>query len=199
MKKFYILSVCLLVVSFNLFSVESDSTKNVSASETYAPFYLGIGTGINNVCGMAGILAELQVYKNVSLAGGVGLGGWGYKSSIGIRIYHSYPRKLFYGIGFSSASGMKNFEYDIETTRSSKEKVTFDLNRANNLNLSLGYQWRLGRNSRLNMELGYSIALQSNAYDIKTTGVILTDNSKAVMDFIVPGGLMFGLGLTFGL
>lgn len=201
----------LLVLINNTSSAQDDgfysNNDNYSDKETLKKdiqentlkIFLGVGHGINNHCGIVGGLLEFAPLKKFSLVGGFGLGSWGIKTALGIRYYNrGFPHKLFYGLTYTSAGGMQDYEIEIETTRSKKELVQMDLNRARNLALSIGYQWRLFKNGRLNCEIGYSVPLQEKAYSVVTPGVELTEGSENIMQFKTPGGLVIGLGFSIG-
>ena len=108
---------------------------------------------------------------------------------------------MYCGASFTSAAGAQNIDLPLQTEQSGEktEDVTVDLYRANNLALAVGYDFRLFRVARINLELGYSIPFNSKLYKVKDPDVELTDDSKLLMDFMTPGGLVIGLGLTFGI
>jgi hypothetical protein len=207
MKRTNFITAILFCVTVSAFGQEDifysnqasiETKENTQPEKTYKIF-LGPGIGVNNSCGMLGVLFEANPIKKLSVLAGLGIGSWGYKAALGARYYNrGFPHKLFYGLSFTTASGMDGFETELETTRSTSEKVELDLHRANNLAASVGYQWRLFKNGRLNFEAGYSFPLQGKSYTVVTPGVELTDESEAVMDFLTPGGLVLGLAFTIG-
>jgi hypothetical protein len=162
--------------------------------------FIGPGVGVNNISGMIGLLAEIHIYKNFSLAGGAGIGLWGGKTSIQARYYKHYPISIFYGLGMSTAYGIKNYEPKLSIEPDGNtEKVKMDLNKVRCINFSIGQQFRLGRRMRLNFELGYAIPLQTKFYEVKTPGVVLTKQSEQSMDTMTPGGLIVGIAFSTGL
>ncbi len=180
-------------------SQEPQLYKSLAPQEYGPKFYLGTSTGINNMNGYLGIFAEGKVVDKLAIAGGVGIGMWGYKLGIGPRFYPNYPTGVFYSLSFTTASGFNGIELPLETTRAQNDTVKFNLNRANNIAFSLGYQFKLFKRGRLHLELGYAIRLKNQPYEVITPGVVLTDISEQVMDMMVPGGIIVGLGLSVGL
>ncbi|NJO69235.1 MAG: hypothetical protein HC830_08105, partial [Bacteroidetes bacterium] len=57
---------------------------------------------------------------------------------------------------------------------------------------------RLGRRNNFYLEFGYGKAIQNKPWKV-TSGETLSSTSNQVMNFVRPGGLMFGVGFTFGL
>lgn len=162
--------------------------------------YLGISTGINNFNGMLGINGEIKVVKNFTIAGGAGLGGWGYKFAAAVRYYIHYPRGFYFGLGYSTATGLQGFEAELETSRpGGNQMVELNLNRANNLNINASYQWRLGKRFRLGLDFGYSFPLQNKAWELVSEDIVLSDNSEQVMEILTPGGLILGFGFSIGI
>jgi hypothetical protein len=198
---FFILLISLSVFSFPQQQGKYDSSSVERQQRNSVPkFYIGPGVGIKNISGMIGMLAEVNVVKNFSLAGGLGIGIWGYKVSLQARYYRSVPKGVFYGLGLSTASGLKSTEMELLVEPDDKtRKVEMDLLRVYNINLSIGYQFRLGRKTRLGFEIGYSVPLQTKFYTVNTPGVVLTKESEQTMDFRTPGGLIVGLAFSFGL
>ncbi|HEY4785106.1 MAG TPA: hypothetical protein VIH57_03615 [Bacteroidales bacterium] len=190
--------ILLIIMCFaTSFSINAQST-NDNKSDSLPSFYLGLGTGINSYTGLLGISGNLRVYHKLFIQGGLGVGSWGSKMTIGLRYDMSYQKGWSYGIGFSSCSGLTDFKTNMELTSGIKKEVTMDLLRAYTLNLKATRNWKLGKNNTFYLEFGYAIPLQSSPWRIKD-GSELSSTSIAVMNTISPGGLLIGLGFTFGL
>lgn len=189
----------LLIIMFfaTIYRVNAQS-KNNSSSDSLPKFYLGVGTGINSYTGLLGLSGNLRIYDKFFIQAGLGIGSWGTKMSIGLRYDMSYQKGWSYGIGFSSCSGLKDFKTNLELQSGVKKDVTMDCLRANTLNLKATHNWKLGKNNTFYLEFGYAIPLQSSPWRIKD-GSIISSTSKSVMDMIAPGGLLIGIGFTFGL
>jgi hypothetical protein len=200
-----LLLVSFLIIPVLSYSQEPDIYDQPEPEPEQKPViipktFLGPSVGINNISGVIGFLAEVNIVKNVSLTGGVGIGAWGYKASLGGRYYRNYPKGVFYGLGISTATGGKDQEIELTVEpNNEKQTVTMDLDQVYNVNLSIGYQFRIGKKARFNFEVGYSAALQNEPYEVTTPGVQLTKESRQVMDFMSPSGLIFGLAFTFGI
>lgn len=191
----------LLVLSLPAFSQTYDyPERKIDPTEFVPGGYLGLSTGINNFNGMLGINGELKIVKNLTAAGGAGIGGWGYKFAAAIRYYIHYPKGWCFGLGYSSATGVKGFEAELETSYPGGDQIVLlNLNRANNLNLTGGYQWRLGKRFRLGLEIGYAFPLQDQAWEVVSENVVLSDTSEQVMNILTPGGLIIGFGFSVGI
>jgi hypothetical protein len=191
----------LIIVSLPILIYGQEKELYVNPVEQDVPpaLYVGTGTGMNNLNAFLGFFLEGNIIQNFTLAGGFGIGAWGYKAAVAARYYRKYPYKVFYGLGFSTASGISNIELEVYTEPNNEtEFVEFRMKRANTLNLSLGYQFKAGKKGRIYLELGYGIRLQPDRYEILTPNVQLTETSTQVMDMMVPGGLILGVGYSFG-
>jgi hypothetical protein len=184
------------------------STLAFSQNETKSPvntfpqINIAFSSGSNNFTSYLGFLTEVNLIKNTSVLGGFGIGPWGLKSSVGVRYYNKYPKGIFYGLSFSSCKGRINDTLNLETFRSDSvvtQKVLVDLKKAHTINLELGYSWQLSKVLRFTLDLGYSIPLNVNPYRIKTEGIVLTESGKQSIDYIEPGGFIFGVAFSIGL
>ncbi len=195
------LLMLLFILSLPAFSQAYDYPERRTDPTEYVPGgYLGVSIGINNFNGMLGINGELKIVKNLTIAGGAGIGGWGYKFAAAMRYYIHYPKGWCFGLGYSSATGMKGFEAELETSYpGGNQMVVLNLNRANNLNLTGSHQWRLGKRFRLGLEFGYSFPLQDQAWEVASENVVLSDTSEQVMNILTPGGLIIGFGFSVGI
>jgi hypothetical protein len=191
----------LIIIALPVFSQAYDYPERQTEALEFVPGgYLGLSTGINNFNGMLGINGEIKIIRNLTIAGGAGIGGWGYKFAGAVRYYLHYPKGFCFGLGYSTATGMQGFEAELETTRpGGSQMVELNLNRANNLNLTASYQWRLGKRFRLGLDLGYAFPLQDKAWELVSDDIVLSDTSEQVMDILTPGGLILGFGFSIGL
>lgn len=191
----------LSIFAISVFSQAYDYPERKSEALEFIPGgYLGLSSGINNFNGMLGINGEIKVVKNLTIAGGAGIGGWGYKFAAAVRYYIHYPRGFYFALGYSTATGMQGFEAELETSRpGGNQMVVLNLNRANNLNITASYQWRLGKRFRLGLDFGYSFPLQSKAWELASDDIVLSDNSEQVMEILTPGGLILGFGFSIGI
>jgi hypothetical protein len=188
----------MIILFFAVFYSMKAQSNSYSKSDSLPRFYLGFGTGINSYTGMLGLSYNFRIHNKLFVQGGLGLGGWGTKVTIGLRYDMAYQKGWSYGVGFSSCSGAKDFKENLELQSGAKQDVTLDYLRANTLNLKATYNWKLGKNSNFYLDFGYAIPLQSSPWRIKD-GSVLSSTSKSVLDLVSPGGLLFGLGFAFGL
>jgi opacity protein-like surface antigen len=189
-----LLTLIFLTILLNA-NAQSASSSN---RDSIPKVYLGVGVGLNNYTGLIGLSVNVRVYHKFFLQGGIGIGSWGSKMSIGARYDLSYKKGWSFGAGLSSASGLKDFKTNLEVKSGNKQDVQMDLLRANTLNIKATYFFRIGKRHNFYLESGYAVPLQSSPYTIKD-GSVLSSTSKAAMDLAAPGGLIFGLGFTFGL
>jgi hypothetical protein len=189
----------LLLFAFLLIFSQVNAQTATYFEETAAPqFYLGLGTGINSYTALLGISGNYRVAEKLFIEGGLGIGMWGYKTSIGLRYHRNLLKGLTYGFSFASCSGLKEFTTEMEVQSGAIEEVTMDLSRANTLNLKTGYFWTLGTSNTFYIDAGYSFALNNQPYKVQD-GSALSSTSIAVMEILSPGGILLGLGFTFGL
>jgi hypothetical protein len=198
MKKSILLYI--LIVLCHISSGQEPQLYESIAPVEYSPrLFLGTGTGINNMNGFLGITLEGKIIDKFTLTGGLGIGMWGTKMGIGPRYYPKYPTGVYYTLSFTTASGFKGLELPMETDRAVTDTVRFNLNRANNVNISLGYQFKVFKRGRIHVEIGYAMRIERSPYEIVTPGVVLSDMSVQLMNAMVPGGIILGLGLSVGL
>lgn len=128
---------------------------------------------------------------------GVGLGAWGSKYTIGIKYDKTYHGGWSYCVGFSNCPGLKDVTVKIDKN-GDKQEATVDYLTASTMNFSMIYGIPFAKTSSFNIEFGYAVPLQSEPWKI-TKGANDSEDIKKVLNFIRPGGLMLGLGLSFGL
>lgn len=159
-------------------------------------FYVGLASGVESFTGLIGVSLEAKVVKNIALYAGAGIGGWGAKISGGAKLYREFPYKWAYCVSLSNASGLKDYKAKLETQSGTKD-VLMDLRPCKTFNLTAQHHWKIGTKNRFNIEFGLSFALTKIAYTIKD-GSVLTPVSITLMEVLQPGGLMAGIGFTFG-
>jgi len=165
-------------------------------------FHIGLSTGINQGTGLIGPTFEYQIVHNLTANAAVGLASWGFKTTGGLKYYLRYPGSWAFGLGYSYATGLDNFSTELADGfvegKSGQQKVTFNLLPASTVNISAIKYWLLGKQkkNRLHLEFGYAIPTANNRYE---TSVTLTDKGKTFMNILQPGGLLLGVGFSFGL
>ncbi len=161
--------------------------------------YLGFGTGLNSYTGLLGVRLEVPLTDRFHIFGSAGLGSWGYKIGGGI----SYNlRKSLYGpalsIGYTSATGLPDFETSLETTANEMETVTLDLKPVGNMVIMYSYQWKVGKANKISLGGGYAASFESNTYDVISNHT-LSSTSQQVMKMMAPGGLVVSATFVFGM
>ncbi len=198
MKKRQILFIIGLSLSISTFTQTSEQTSSTTIENSVPIFYLGTSTGTNGMNGIIGLNGEFQAYKGLTVDAGIGIGSWGFRKTIGLRLYKHYPKGVYYSASFSDNSGATEVEMDLETIDGSTETVELTLNKVQTINLAIGGQFAFAHDRfRLNLEGGYSIPLQTDSYEI-TSNDELSSDSELALDLNAPGGLIFAVGLSFG-
>jgi hypothetical protein len=195
--------IAFLHAQVNVYSENSEKQEpEILISKDEPPardVYFGLATGIN-YGGLFGLTAEFNVYKNLAVAGAVGVGSWGYKFFGDLRLYKNFPKGIYYAAGINYSTGIPEIELDLETISGTTQKVTMELKPVTNIDLGIGYAWRLGKRMRFNLEMGYAVDITSgDGYEVKGSQPELSDVSKKVMTIMKPGGFRFGLGFNIGL
>ncbi|MCF8370704.1 MAG: hypothetical protein K9H64_03710 [Bacteroidales bacterium] len=191
----------IMLITFLLFvngSIHAQQDPQTTETTHTPQIFIGLGLGLNEY-GLGGCM-EIPIVDRLSIYGNAGLGGWGWKLGAGISFYPSKtPYKSSFGIGYASASGLKDFETELPVEPNDQnKKVTLDLNRVGTINLVYSYNFHLGRKSKFVLSTGYAIPVTNNAYELKSTGVILSETAKQALVIIQPGGLILGFKFLFG-
>jgi hypothetical protein len=178
------------------------SSHPSSRPDSLRRFYLGLGTGINNYTGILGIGIELRTIDQLLVRGGVGIGSWGTKYTIGALV-EMRPGKSgwMFGVSYSGCSGLSNFKTSLMVDSASttvSRQVNVNLNPAASLNFTASYNWVFHKHNKFFLEFGYAVPLQTNPFTV-TDGSVLTSTSVAVLNLTAPGGVIIGVGVMFGL
>ncbi|MDP4271393.1 MAG: hypothetical protein Q8909_14920 [Bacteroidota bacterium] len=191
MKKVLLIAVCL-------FTVLIINAQNSKPKEYTTPqFSLGLGSGINNYTSALGLSGNLKVAEKFFLQGGVGVGAWGSKYSVGIRYDLHQGSGWSYGFGYSQCSGAKNMDLTFNNNGTT-ETYKLDLLEASTINLKATRNWMVGKSTMLYIDLGYAVPLQSEPWHV-TSGPSMSDLGKTTLNLMSPGGIIVGTGITFGL
>lgn len=167
-------------------------------SNSCPKFYVGPSLGINKQSGLVGAAFDIPVTGQFSLGTGAGLSSWGYKAFFEGRFYfRDCNRGWALGAGASYNTGIKNFTAELPTNYGDDD-VTIDLEPVPAIFFSGYYFFSMGERHRFYLQSGWSQRLVSDPYVIKSDHE-LTSDGKTVMDFITPGGLILGLGFSFGI
>jgi hypothetical protein len=189
-----------LLLILGIFLLIKLEAQVITENRTYehSRFYLGVGTGFDNFTGIIGVSGTLNIYENISVRGGLGIGCWGSKTSVGLKFDSYRGGKWSYIMGYSWASGLDDLPLEMETTSGTTREIKVDCFSANTINLSIARNWKVGRSNIFNIEFGYAIPTQGRRWEI-TDGSTITTNEEKVLDIMQPGGIIFGAGFAFGL
>ena len=181
------------------FATNSMFSQKISRSARDIPkSYLGLSIGVNNISGAFGATFEVPIDAHYSGKIGLGLGGWGVKTAIAGKYYADYCTSWSFGAGYSTASGTKGAPLALTTTtNSTSQTIKMNLERTHTIDFVAGKSW--GKKVRFGVELGYSLKVAGGTYAPQDKTIVLSTASTQVLNFLSPHGLIFGLGLSFGL
>ncbi|MBK6263691.1 hypothetical protein JKA74_01485 [Marivirga sp. S37H4] len=189
----------LLFLSIIFISLELNGQTGEYYDPDHRPqFYLGIGTGINTYTGLAGISANYILDKRLFLQGGLGLSTWGIRTSIGLRYDRSYRHGVTYGVNLTRSSGIDDIDVEFDSGNGSPNTVNMRLESVSTLNFKVGYNWWFGKYNTFNLTLGYALALKDQPWEVKD-GSTLSQIDQQVLQILSPGGIILGMGLSFGI
>ncbi len=162
--------------------------------------YLDLGTGINANTSMLGGGVDYHITQDISLNAGIGLlSSWGTKFYFGGKGYLKPCHKGWaFGAGATYNTGISNFTTKVETL-SGQQFVELELLPQANIYAAAYKYWGLGRGrkSRFYLQLGISRAVTSKKFN-QLSGPPITSDVATVYRWIAPGGLIVGLGFSFG-
>jgi len=193
MKKAIVILVFLVLVS-KLYA----QNQSRPSTDSLPTVYIGLGTGINSFTGILGVSASVRVYDKLFIRGGLGFSAWGSKCSVGLKYDRSYRGGFSYNLGYSYSPGLKDLKLNMELASGAKQDVTIDYLAANTLNASMTYSWMLGKKNTFYLEFGYAVPFESTPWEVKD-GSVLSSTSKSALSFLQPGGVILGVGFTFGI
>jgi len=197
MKK--LLLLILILSGFNLIYGQEKTNPYLKEYEALAKAYIGISTGLNNVVGIIGPELKIVASPKFLVGAGIGIGSWGYKYSGHVEYHPKGVYAFFIKGGYMHATGLSDFEIEMEVTGGQDEMVTMDLNPVRNVFLSFGYARKLGKKSRFHLEGGYAVPLNTDDYYEVTSGETLSSTSEQVLQMMRPGGLVIALGFDIGI
>jgi hypothetical protein len=160
--------------------------------------YLTVGTGLNCYHGLIGVGVDTRLTDQLGFRATAGLGGWGGKIGGGLIYRKNGPEGFGILVGYSSASGLKDFKTELETG-SGKQEVTLDLLRCGTINISGNRGWRVGNRNIFNLEFGYAFSVAPEKYYVIKSGQTLNSTSETVLKLLQPGGLLLSASFMFGI
>ncbi len=199
----HLILALLMTLSVTAFAQTDDKQEDKPAQQQKksrcSKFYFDLSTGINNNGGLLGVGADYHLSSDFSLNAGVGSRTtWGYKGYLGGKIYLR-PCHMGWALGGGGtfSTGIPQLTTDLATTAGTQE-VTLNCLPQFNIFAAAYKYWRLGkRNNRIYLELGWSKGVSSQKFR-QVSGAPLTNAAAAGVRALAPGGLIVGLGFSFG-
>lgn len=164
-------------------------------------YYITLGSGLNSNFGIIGVGADIGITEKIQLAGGVGIGTWGIKSGAEVRYFYSgcQQKGSALSLGIQHASGLPEFESDLEVASGQTKTVKMKLKPQNNVQVSWYHAFRTSERTRFFIQAGYSFALTSgSAYEV-LSNERLSDTSETAVELLIPGGVLIAMGLGISL
>jgi hypothetical protein len=162
--------------------------------------YFGFSSGINNAVGLFGPQIDIAFTESFSAGTGFGISSWGYKFFGEGRFYFdACNRGWALGAGVTYNTGIRNFVLQDAETRGGMMDVPVDLHPQTNIMISAYRFFNIGRSgrNRFHLQVGGSIPTSGKKYT-QLDGPPLTGNPVQTLKTISPGGLLVGLGFSFG-
>jgi hypothetical protein len=173
---------------------------NVSVNENQARPFLYLGPGLSaNEYGF-GLTTEVPISNRYSVNANLGLGGWGFKVGGSFNFYPvDVSKKSEFSLGFSWASGLKDFETDLWIYPYGDLKtVNLDLNPVSTINATYTYNLKVGKTCKLGFTAGYALSLNSEPAWVLNSTDPLNRDSKSLLDILQPGGMILGVKFVIG-
>lgn len=201
MKTQYLLCCCILFTSLICsaqYDPTKDTNKKVEEEPAKPPLYLNLSGGIDNHIGIVGVGFLVPAANLLAIRGGVGIGVWGAKYNLGLKIQNCTKNGWGGGIGYSYCPGIEEIEITF-SSQTSTHVVPMELKPTGSFNLTFNYNWMIGEKSILYLESGYAINNPNyHPYRVKN-GDILSQDEETIMEILRPGGIILALGIQVGL
>lgn len=191
--------ITLVLMSLALTGVKGQKEVNPFLEPEFNPptVYLGLSTGLENMIGLIGPQIEIVASKPLRIGGGIGISSWGTKWAVNLQYYPKDWYKLFFKTGYSRNSGLDDFETELKLVSGSMEDVRLNLNPVDNLFVTIGYAWKVGKRNKFYLEGGYAIPLTTEDYYTLLDPVELHSDAKNELRTLRPGGLVLAVGINF--
>ena len=147
---------------------------------------------------MLGLLVNFKLIDKLFGQAGIGLGSWGYKTTLGFKYDFHKGNGWSTCIGYSICSGIPEMQMDLELNTGETKTVMLDFLPVGLVDLKLTHNWFIAKRHILFLDLGYSITLDKSPWMITDKSKI-SSLSKRVLYYSSPGGIMLGCGFLFGL
>ena len=179
----------------------SDPAEHKAPS--YQIAYLGFSGGINNPVGLLGLQLDLAFSPRASVNTGIGISTWGYKAALEGRYYFKpCNRGLAAACGLTYSAGGKDLKLNNVETSHGNNTVVVDMKQQFNLMISAYYFFNIGLRGTnwFHLQLGYSMPFTEPraTYHYNYYGPTPTEKGRNSILALAPGGVIVGLGFSFG-
>lgn len=193
------LTISIIFLAFFTTAHSQQQDNAFNAKESNPLGFIGLSGGLDNMIGF-GPQVDFFVMDKLSLGAGIGISGWGYKYAFYTQYFLKQYYKYYFKAGYSHNTGLDEFEPELELSNGQTEKVKMDLKPVNNVFLTAGYGWKLGKRNRFYAELGYAIPINADEYYvIYDPAVVLSSTSEQALKMQRPGGLVIAAGFNFAI
>lgn len=199
MKRIKLFASLFVIVLLNKAMAQSKNDYGTLAKNS--AFYIGVGSGLNNNCGLVGIKLGVRLSDKLLLDASAGVGSWGNKVGLGLVFNAVNTNAWCPVISISRATGIDEIPLKMEVQNmygTGTVEVNMRYNPATLFNISVQRQWIRKKGNRIVFEMGYSILIDGASYELLDNRYTLTSRSKNVMNVLKPGGLMLGFSYNFG-
>ena len=193
MKKLFLLTICTIVWAASSAQKSSESSN----TEGLTKVQVRLSTGSNNFTSLFGLGLNARIKDGLFGTVGVGLGGWGFKSAIGLKYEMRNTSGWSYNLAFSNSGGAKNVQIEVDNNSSTSQKVAVDLKAAQAVNLSAAYNWVFRKRHAFFLEFGYAVPLKDKPWVVQN-GSSLSSTTELALKWLQPGGLILNLGVNLG-
>lgn len=164
--------------------------------------YLGLSTGINNTNGLLGVNLDVPVTPTFSLGAGGGLSTWGWKAFFEGRYYFGQAcnRGWAIGAGLTYNTGLSQpLEVDQDPNSLGIPPAQVTIEPVPAAFISAYRFFNIGqRGNRFYLQLGWSQRFEDKPYTSNPFRPLTTDG-ETVMRILSPGGVIIGVGFSFGI
>lgn len=205
----------LMLVQTNLSFGQYERPRTAeNPNEKRANTFISVGSGVNYKYGAIGIGVGMMIGENVLGELTLGLGGYGFKSGVNLVFNAGANKKWRPTLGFARASGLQDFETEVEVVFNSntvKTNAPIDMPAA--FVLTPGFQrifkFRNGSSFAIDLGVGISLnnfkpsfsedAIKLEGFIVPSNQVSFSNSQETFFNVMGPSGLCLGLSYNFGL
>jgi len=187
-----------LLAAITLF-VSSSFSQEDSTEFNFKPYGLTVSTGVNNYMGILGLGVYYSPVKQVVLEGSAGFGSTGKKLALNAQLYPSSTDGLYLRAAFCHSTGASKVPLKLELEDGTQAIKDVNFKALNNTHITIGRSWSIIDKHRFFAEIGYSVLFGDKEDMFTVENATISENSKTALRFTIPGGLVFGLGFSYGI